>query len=149
MDREYGRDEIFMLAAISEARRALEKGEVPIGAVVVAGDRIVARGHNLVETLSDATAHAEMQALTAAMNAAGGKYLPECTLYVTVEPCVMCAGASAWAQIGCIVYGAADPKRGYSTIAANILHPKTKVENGILEAECRALMSDFFKTLRD
>ncbi len=148
MDREYGRDEIFMLAAISEARRAFEKGEVPIGAVVVAGERIVARGHNLVETLSDATAHAEMQALTAAMNAAGGKYLPECTLYVTVEPCAMCAGASAWAQVGRIVYGAADPKRGYSTISADILHPKTRVEGGVLEAECRALMADFFKGLR-
>lgn len=149
MDKEYNRDEIFMLAAISEARRALEKGEVPIGAVVVAGERIVARGHNLVETLSDATAHAEMQALTAAMNAAGGKYLPECTLYVTVEPCAMCAGASAWAQVGRIVYGAADPKRGYSTISAGILHPKTKVESGVLETECMALMSDFFRKLRD
>ncbi len=148
MEREYGRDEIFMLAAISEARRALDAGEVPIGAVVVAGERIVARAHNLVERLSDATAHAEMQALTAAMNAAGGKYLPECTLYVTVEPCVMCAGASAWAQVGRIVYGATDPKRGYSTISAGILHPKTIVEGGVLEAECRAMMSDFFKTLR-
>ncbi len=149
MDREYSSDEIFMLAAISEARRALDKGEVPIGAVVVAGERIVARGHNLVETLSDATAHAEMQALTAAMNAAGGKYLPDCTLYVTVEPCPMCAGACAWAQIGRIVYGTADPKKGYSTVGSSILHPKTLVEAGILDAECRELMSDFFRQLRD
>jgi tRNA(adenine34) deaminase len=147
-NREYSKDEFFMLAAISEARKALEEGEVPIGAVIVAGDRIVARAHNLVETLSDATAHAEMQALTSAMHAAGGKYLPQCTLYVTVEPCAMCAGASAWGQVGRIVYGAADAKRGYSTISPAILHPKTRIEGGLLEPECGALMTDFFKTLR-
>lgn len=148
MDKEYDRDEFFMRAAISQAREALDAGEVPIGAVVVNRDAIVARGHNLVETLSDATAHAEMQALTAAMNAAGGKYLPDCTIYVTVEPCIMCGGALAWSQIGRLVYGAPDPKRGYTTVGGNILHPKTEVTCGILEDECAALMTGFFKKLR-
>ena len=137
-----------MRAAISEAQKAFDKGEVPIGAVVVAGGRIVGKGHNLVETLSDATAHAEMQALTAAMNAAGGKYLPECTLYVTVEPCSMCAGASSWAQIGRIVYGAPDPKKGFSVYSNSIPHPKTEVAGGILSEECATLMISFFKKLR-
>lgn len=141
-------DEFFMKAAISQAREALSKGEVPIGAVVVAAGRIVGCGHNLVETLGDSTAHAEMQALTAAMHAAGGKYLNECTIYVTVEPCVMCAGACAWAQVGRIVYGASDPKRGYSLYGDGLLHPKTQVTGGVLEDECRGLMSEFFKKLR-
>lgn len=141
-------DEKFMRAAIDEARKALDRKEVPVGAVVVYKDTIVGRGHNLVETLSDATAHAEMQAITAAANKIGGKYLNECTLYVTVEPCVMCAGACAWSQVGRIVYGADDPKRGYSDTGASILHPKTSVTKGILEEECGELMSGFFKNLR-
>lgn len=137
-----------MQRAISEAKLALEQGEVPIGAVVECAGRIVGKGHNLVETLGDATAHAEMQAITAAMNTLGGKYLTECTFYVTVEPCVMCAGALAWSQIGRIVYGTAEPKKGYTTIPHPILHPKTKVESGVMEAECRELMEEFFKKLR-
>ncbi len=134
--------------AIDEARKALAKREVPIGAVVVVGDRVVGRGHNLVETLADATAHAEMQALTAAMSTIGGKYLNQCTLYVTVEPCVMCGGAIAWSQLGRVVYGAADPKRGYSTFSERIMHPKTEVSSGVLSEECEALMRDFFSGLR-
>ncbi|MBQ5737417.1 MAG: nucleoside deaminase [Alistipes sp.] len=141
-------DEKFMRLALNEARLALAKREVPIGAVVVAGGRVIGRGHNLVETLSDATAHAEMQALTAAMSTLGGKYLPECTLYVTVEPCVMCGGALAWSQIGRVVYGASDPKRGYSTFSERIMHPRTEVISGVLREECEALMSSFFATLR-
>ena len=137
-----------MQRAIEEARAAAEEGEIPIGAVVVCGGRIVGKGHNRVEALGDATAHAEMQALTAAMNTLGGKYLPECALYVTVEPCVMCAGALAWSQIGKVVYGAADPKRGYSTYSNRILHPKTEVVSGFMEQECREIMEDFFKKLR-
>lgn len=148
MEAELNSDEIFMRAAISEAVKALESGEVPIGAVVVFNGRIVARGHNLVETLKDATAHAEMQAITAAMSAAGGKYLTDCTIYVTVEPCVMCAGALAWSQIGKIVYGASDPKRGYTTVSGQVLHPKTEVAAGVLEQECTGLMTDFFRKLR-
>lgn len=134
--------------AIVEAERALSKREVPIGAVVVAGDRIIGRGHNLVETLMDATAHAEMQAITAAMSTLGGKYLSDCTLYVTVEPCVMCGGALAWSQIGRVVYGAADPKRGYSTYSERIMHPRTEVVSGILREECERLMQQFFSDLR-
>ena len=141
-------DEKFMRQALNEALRALDKREVPIGAVVVAGDRVIGRGHNLVETLMDATAHAEMQAITAAMSALGGKYLNDCTIYVTVEPCVMCGGALAWSQIGRVVYGAADPKRGYSTYSDKILHPKTEVVAGVLREECEALVSDFFRSLR-
>lgn len=137
-----------MRMALNEAERALAKREVPIGAVVVAGDRIIGRGHNLVETLGDATAHAEMQAITAAMSTLGGKYLTECTLYVTVEPCVMCGGALAWSQIGRVVYGTSDPKRGYSTFSERIMHPKTKVVAGVLSEECEALMKRFFATLR-
>lgn len=148
MDTEQGRDEKFMRAAIDEAREALSKQEVPIGAAVVLGGRIVGRGHNLVETLGDATAHAEMQALTAAAETIGSKYLNECTLYVTVEPCPMCAGASAWSQIGRIVYGTSDPKRGYSTVSGSILHPKTKVTAGVMAAECAEMMEAFFKKLR-
>ena len=134
--------------ALNEAERALAKREVPIGAIVVAADRVIGRGHNLVETLCDATAHAEMQAITAAMSTLGGKYLSDCTLYVTVEPCVMCGGALAWSQIGRVVYGAKDPKRGYSTYSERIMHPKTEVVVGVLKEECEALMSDFFASLR-
>lgn len=148
MEKDHGTDEFFMRAAISEALKAFDKGEVPIGAVVVAGGRIVGKGHNLVETLSDATAHAEMQALTAAMTAAGGKYLPQCTLYVTVEPCAMCAGACSWAQIGRIVYGAPDQKRGYSVYSNSIPHPKTEITGGVLAGECAEIMTSFFKNLR-
>lgn len=142
------KDEKYMRMAITEALRALDKEEVPIGAVVVAGDRIIGRGHNLVETLCDATAHAEMQAITAAMSALGGKYLNDCTLYVTVEPCVMCGGALAWSQIGRVVYGAADPKRGYSTYSERIIHPRTEVVRGVLAEECEQVMKEFFSSLR-
>ena len=148
METEYTIEHFFIQRAIEEARAAAEEGEIPIGAVVVCGGRIVGKGHNRVEALGDATAHAEMQALTAAMNTLGGKYLPECALYVTVEPCVMCAGALAWSQIGKVVYGAADPKRGYSTYSNRILHPKTEVVSGFMEQECREIMEDFFKKLR-
>lgn len=141
-------DEKYMRMAIDEAERALAKREVPIGAIVVAGDRVVGRGHNLVETLGDATAHAEMQAITAAMSTLGGKYLSDCVLYVTVEPCVMCGGALAWSQIGRVVYGAPDPKRGYSTYSERIMHPRTKVLSGVLAEECEALMTRFFEQLR-
>lgn len=137
-----------MRMALNEAERALSKREVPIGAVVVAGGRIIGRGHNLVETLMDATAHAEMQAITAAMSTLGGKYLNECTLYVTVEPCVMCGGALAWSQIGRVVYGAPDTKRGYSTYSERIMHPKTEVVKSVLQQECEALMKRFFADLR-
>lgn len=149
MEAERARDdEKFMRLAINEARKALNEGEVPIGAVVVSQGRIVGRGHNLVEMLCDATAHAELQAVTAAASTLGGKYLNDCTLYVTVEPCPMCAGAIAWCQVGRLVYGAADPKRGYTTLGGQILHPKTEVEAGVLAEECEALMSGFFAQLR-
>lgn len=141
-------DEFFMKEALKEAKKALEADEVPIGAVIVSNQRVIARGHNLTETLSDPTAHAEMQAFTAATDYIGGKYLNECTLYVTVEPCVMCAGASYWSQIGRIVYGASDLKRGYKSISDTILHPKTNVVSGILENECSNLLIDFFKSKR-
>lgn len=145
---EANSDEKFMRMALNEAHIALDKQEVPIGAIVVAGGRVIGRGHNLVETLMDATAHAEMQAITAAMSTLGGKYLGDCTLYVTVEPCVMCAGAIAWSQMGRVVYGAGDPKRGYSTYSEKIMHPRTEVVAGILKEECEALMSEFFASLR-
>ncbi|MDR2912144.1 MAG: nucleoside deaminase [Alistipes sp.] len=141
-------DEFFMREALKEARAALERNEVPIGAVVVGGGMIIGRGHNLVETLTDATAHAEMQAITAASAALGGKYLNDCTLYVTVEPCVMCAGAMAWAQLGRLVYGAPDPARGYLRHGEGLLHPRTEVTTGVLAEECSALVTDFFKKLR-
>lgn len=141
-------DKKFMSMAIEEAKKALKEKEVPIGAVIVCGSRIIGRGHNLVETLCDATAHAEMQSITAAASALGGKYLKGCTLYVTVEPCVMCAGALAWSQIERVVYGAEDPKRGYSTVGKNLLHPKTTVTRGVMQQECEALMKEFFKSLR-
>ena len=141
-------DEKYMRMAIEEAERALAKREVPIGAIVVAGDRVIGRGHNLVETLADATAHAEMQAITAAASTLGGKYLQQCTLYVTVEPCVMCAGAIAWSHVGRVVYGAADAMRGYSTISERILHPKTEVVAGVLAERSEELMQQFFADLR-
>lgn len=145
---EANSDEKFMRMALNEAHIALDKQEVPIGAIVVAGGRVIGRGHNLVETLMDATAHAEMQAITAAMSTLGGKYLGDCTLYVTVEPCVMCAGAIAWSQMGRVVYGAGDPKRGYTTYSEKIMHPRTEVVAGVLKEECEALMSEFFASLR-
>ena len=143
-------DDYFMKQALSEALIAFDKGEVPIGAVIVCKGRIVARAHNLTETLNDVTAHAEMQAITAAASTLGGKYLNDCTLYVTVEPCPMCAGALAWAQIGQIVYGADDEKRGFTkTSAAGALHPKTKLQSGVLAEEASQLMKRFFRELRD
>lgn len=141
-------DEYYMQRALEQARIAYEKDEVPVGAVVVCRDRIIARTYNLTETLHDVTAHAEMQAITAAADALGGKYLDVCTLYVTVEPCVMCAGAIGWSQLGRLVYGAPDAKRGFSVYAPNALHPKTEVVSGVMEEECRALMKDFFKSKR-
>lgn len=142
------RDEWFMRKALDEAQAAFEAGEIPIGAVVVCGDRIISRGHNLTETLCDVTAHAEMQAITAAANTLGGKYLKDCTLYATVEPCTMCAGAIGWAQISRIVYGAADEKRGYSVYAPKAFHPKATVVGGVLEEECGDLMKNFFERKR-
>ncbi|MBO4768371.1 MAG: nucleoside deaminase [Bacteroidales bacterium] len=138
----------YMQEALRQAREALEAGEVPIGAVVVCGGRIIARGHNLTETLNDVTAHAEMQTITMAADWLGGKYLNDCTLYVTVEPCPMCAAALNWAQVGRIVYGAADPRRGYSLFSPSLLHPRTQVTSGILSDECSALMKEFFKEKR-
>lgn len=148
MDQQQNSDLFFMQLAISEAKKALDKREVPIGAIVVCRGKVVGRGHNLVETLADATAHAEMQAITAATSTLGGKYLKECTLYVTVEPCVMCAGALAWSQIGRVVYGAADPKRGCMRFGRELLHPKTELLGGVMAEECGALMEDFFADLR-
>ena len=142
------KDEQFMRKALYEAQRAAEEGEIPIGAVIVCNDRIISRAHNLTEKLHDVTAHAEMQAITAAADLLGGKYLSDCTLYVTIEPCVMCAGAIGWAQIGRIVYGASDEKRGYQLYAPRALHPKSVVTRGVLEAECRQMMQDFFKQKR-
>ena len=141
-------DQEYMQKALNEAKQAFEEGEVPVGAVIVCRDRIIARAHNLTERLTDVTAHAEMQAIAAAANALGGKYLTDCTLYVTVEPCVMCAGALAWAQLSRIVYGASDPKRGFSVFAPNALHPRTEVTEGILAEECANLMKDFFQRKR-
>lgn len=144
-------DEHYMRLALEEAHRALERNEVPIGAIIVSGDRINGRGHNLVETLCDVTAHAEMQAITAASETLGGKYLPDCTLYVTIEPCAMCAAALGWAQIGRIVYGASDEKRGYRKVYGSDrgpLHPKTQITGGVLATECGALMTSFFSGLR-
>lgn len=140
--------EYFMRQALAEAKKACDKGEVPVGAVIVNNDRIIARAHNLTETLNDVTAHAEMQAITAAANVMGGKYLIDCTLYVTVEPCVMCAGALRWAQISRLVYGAPDEKYGYSLFSPPVLHPKTAVTPGVLADECAALMKAFFEKRR-
>ena len=141
-------DEYFMQQALAEARKAYDEEEIPVGAVVVCNDSIVARAHNLTERLNDVTAHAEMQAFTAAAEYLGGKYLAECTLYVTLEPCVMCAGAAGWTQVGRIVYGAAYPKRGFSRLGNSMLHPKTEVTGGVLADECEKLIKDFFKARR-
>lgn len=141
-------DVYYMKQALMEAEKASGRGEVPVGAVVVCRDRIIARIHNLTETLNDVTAHAEMQAITAAANSLGGKYLTDCTLYVTVEPCVMCAGAIAWAQTGRLVFGADDDKRGYQRYAPQALHPKTEVVKGVMAEECAQLMKDFFRRKR-
>lgn len=141
-------DEYYMRQALNEARQAFDKGEVPIGAIVVCKGRIIARGHNLTETLNDVTAHAEMQAITAAANVLGGKYLTDCILYVTIEPCPMCAGGLLWSQISKIVYGAKDEKKGYSVFSPSILHPKTEVVSGVMEEECASLMKEFFKQKR-
>ena len=141
-------DDYYMRQALNEARQAFDKGEVPIGAVVVCKGRIIARGHNLTETLNDVTAHAEMQAITAAANVLGGKYLTDCILYVTIEPCPMCAGGLLWSQISKFVYGAKDEKKGYSVFSPSILHPKTEVVSGVMEDECASLMKEFFKQKR-
>ncbi|MDR2286076.1 MAG: nucleoside deaminase [Prevotellaceae bacterium] len=141
-------DEYFMREAFIEAEKAFDAGEVPVGAVIVWKNRVIGRGHNLTETLNDPTAHAEIQAITAATNTIGGKYLTECILYVTLEPCVMCAGACFWAQIGTIVYGAGDEKRGYSLVGQNILHPKTRVIKGILREKSTELLKTFFRSVR-
>lgn len=141
-------DVLYMKQALAEAQKAYDRGEVPVGAVVVCKDRIIARSHNLTETLNDVTAHAEMQAITAAANYLGGKYLSDCTLYVTVEPCVMCAGAIAWSQLGRLVFGAADEKRGYQKFAPQSLHPKTDVVQGVMEDDCAQLMKKFFQRRR-
>jgi tRNA(adenine34) deaminase len=139
----------YMNEAFKQARLAYEQGEVPVGAVVVAGNRIIARAHNQVELLNDPTAHAEILAITAAAEFLGSKYLEDCSMYVTLEPCVMCAGALNWSQIGSVYYGASDHKRGYTLIGKNILHPKTKVITGIMANECKKLLEDFFKELRE
>ena len=141
-------DSKYMAEALREAKAALEEGEIPIGAVVICRGRIIGKGHNMTERLHDATAHAEMIAITAATEAMGGKYLSDCTSYVTVEPCPMCAGALNWSQIGRIVYGAIDPKRGYSLFSPSLLHPKTQVSAGVLAEECAELITGFFKDKR-
>lgn len=137
-----------MKAALAEARKAFDKNEVPVGAVVICNNIIIARSHNLTETLNDPTAHAEMQAITAATNWLGGKYLTDCTIYVTLEPCGMCAGAIGWSQASSLVFGARDENKGYSTVSGALLHPKTLVESGVLEKECRELLVRFFKERR-
>lgn len=142
------KEEIYMKAALAEALKASDKQEVPVGAVVVCNDTIIARAHNLTETLKDPTAHAEMQAITAATNWLGGKYLTDCTIYITLEPCAMCAAALGWSQVSEIVYGAKDEKKGFSSISDKLLHPKTKVTGGVLEDECREVLVRFFKTKR-
>lgn len=147
-EEQQKKDEQYMLKALEEARKAEEKGEIPIGAIIVCKGRIIARAHNLTETLCDVTAHAEMQAITMAANELGGKYLTECTLYVTVEPCPMCAGAIGWAQLPRIVYGTPDEKKGFHRYAPNVMHPKANITGRILEEECRQLMQDFFKKKR-
>jgi tRNA(adenine34) deaminase len=142
------KDDQFMKAAIAEANKAFEKQEIPVGAVVVCNDMIIARAHNLTETLKDPTAHAEMQAITAATNWLGGKYLTDCTIYVTLEPCGMCAGAIGWSQVSGLVFGASDEKKGYRSVSDSLLHPKTKIRSGILEEECKELLVKFFKNRR-
>lgn len=148
MNETEKKDEEFMRRALAEAQAAFDEDEIPVGAVIVCQGRIISRAHNLTEMLHDVTAHAEMQAITAGANMLGGKYLKDCTLYVTVEPCTMCAGAIGWAQICRVVYGASDEKRGYTKYAPEALHPKTTVTSGVLEDECRALMVNFFERKR-
>ena len=148
MENQQQTDEKFMRQALSEARKAFDQQEVPVGAVVVGEGRVIGRGHNLVETLADPTAHAEMQALTAAASTLGGKYLQQCTLYVTVEPCIMCAGAIGWSQLGRIVWGADDPKKGWRRYCDAVFHPRATVVRGVLAAECEELMRNFFASLR-
>jgi tRNA(adenine34) deaminase len=143
MEKDY-----YMRAALNEALKAYEKQEVPVGAVVVYNEMIIARAHNLTETLKDPTAHAEMQAITAATNFLGGKYLTDCTIYVTLEPCAMCAGAIGWSQASSLVYGAKDDKKGYSKVSGTLLHPRTSVFDGVMEEECRDLLLKFFKSRR-
>lgn len=141
-------DEYYMGKALEQARKGASEGEIPIGAVIVCQGKIIARGHNLTERLKDTTAHAEMLSITTATNFLGGKYLNDCTIYVTVEPCPMCAAALAWSQIARVVYGASDAKRGYSLFSPSLLHPKTEVTKGVMEKECSEIVSNFFKTLR-
>ena len=141
-------DEYYMGKALEQARKGASEGEIPIGAVIVCQGKIIARGHNLTETLKDTTAHAEMLSITTATNFLGGKYLNDCTIYVTVEPCPMCAAALAWSQLARVVYGAPDAKRGYSLFSPSLLHPKTEVTKGVMEKECSEIVSNFFKTLR-
>ena len=141
-------DTYFMKKALAQAKKAYDKDEVPVGAIIVCDNQIIARAHNYTEALNDVTAHAEMQAFTSAADYLGGKYLNECTLYVTLEPCVMCGGAAYWTQLKKVVYGTKDEARGFSSLAKNILHPKTEIEGGLLEEECSKLLSDFFKSKR-
>jgi tRNA(adenine34) deaminase len=148
MDEIFNHD-WFMREAIKEAKKAFDLGEIPVGAVVVYNNQIIGKGHNLTEQLHDVTAHAEMQAITAAANHIGAKYLTDCTLYVTLEPCIMCAGAIFWSQLGHLVFGASDSKRGFMKVGKNLLHPKTDLTWGVLELECANIMSDFFKQLRN
>lgn len=148
MEEQNKKDEEYMRKALMEAQRAFDEDEIPVGAIIVCQDKIISRAHNLTEILHDVTAHAEMQAITSGANMLGGKYLKDCTLYVTVEPCVMCAGAIGWAQISRVVYGACDEKRGYSRYAPNALHTKTTVTSGVLEEECKSLMQAFFQAKR-
>ena len=148
LKEDYLNDEFFMKQALQEAMKAWDKDEVPVGAVVVAGQSVIARAHNLTETLNDVTAHAEMQVITAATHHLGSKYLDECILYVTLEPCTMCAGAIFWAQVGKLVYGAPDPRRGFQTLQVPVLHPRTEVLGGILSHEAESLLKDFFKRKR-
>jgi len=140
--------EYFMKEALKEASKAFDKSEVPVGAIIVSDNHIIARAHNLTEQLNDITAHAEMQAITAASNYLDSKYLIDCTIYVTLEPCMMCAAAIGWCQIRLIVFGAADPKKGYSKISSSVLHPKTKVIKGVMEEECAKMLMNFFKSKR-
>ncbi|MDC0249366.1 nucleoside deaminase [Flavobacteriales bacterium] len=148
MEINFFNDTYFMTEALKEAKKAYHKDEVPVGAVIVCDNQIIARAHNFTETLNDVTAHAEMQVFTSAADFLGGKYLNECTLYVTLEPCIMCAGAAYWTQLRKLVYAVKDEKRGFSNLAKNILHPKTEIENGLLEEECVKLLSNFFKSKR-
>ena len=148
MEEQKKKDEEYMKKAILEAQKAFEEDEIPVGAIIVCRDRIISRAHNLTEMLCDVTAHAEMQAITSGANMLGGKYLKDCTLYVTVEPCIMCAWAIGWSQMGRVVYGAADPKRGFSVFAPKALHPNTEVVSGVLAEECGKLMKDSFKRKR-